>query len=70
MESTGRAILSELRGDSQTEEAEEFCIADIEEKSVPEKNLYFVKGVVDEITLEQANLCEVKTVIVSSDDRL
>ena len=37
---------------------------------MPEKSLYFVKGVVDEINLEQANLCEAKTVIVPGDDWL
>ena len=65
-----RSILKELRAASQTEEAQVILIADIEEKPVADEALYFVRGVVDEETLEQANLCEAKTVIVLGDDRL
>ncbi|NOQ46830.1 MAG: cag pathogenicity island protein Cag26 [Desulfobulbaceae bacterium] len=65
-----RAILKELRTDSQTEEAHVVLIADIDEKPVADESLYFVKGVVDDETLERANLCQAKTVIVLGDDRL
>ena len=63
-----RAIINELRADAQTESVALILIADIEEKPIDDANLFFVRGAVNEETLEKANLKKARTVIVLGDD--
>lgn len=63
-----RAIIKELRGDAQTENVPLVLIADIEEKPIDDDNLFFVRGAVNEETLEKANLKKARTVVVLGDD--
>ncbi len=63
-----KAILKELRADAQTENVPIVLVADIEEKPVDDSNLFFVRGAVNEETLEKANLKKASTVIVLGDD--
>lgn len=63
-----RAILKELRADAQTETVPIVLVADIEEKPVEDANLLFVRGAVNEETLEKANLKKACTVVVLGDD--
>ncbi len=65
-----KAILNELRADVETEDVAIVLIAAIDEKPVDDTNLFFVKGVVCEETLEKANLKNARTVIVLGDDSL
>ncbi|MEN8257412.1 MAG: ion channel [Thermodesulfobacteriota bacterium] len=65
-----RAILAELRADPHTAEAAIVLIADVEEKPLDDPHLFFVKGVVNEESLERANLNQAKTVVVLGDDQL
>ncbi len=65
-----RSILTELRADPQTAEAPIVLIADVEEKPVDDPLLFFIKGIVNEETLERAKLERAKTVVVLGDDRL
>ncbi len=65
-----RAILKELRADSQTEDAHIVLVADIEEKPVDDENLIFIRGVVSEEALESANLKKARTIIVLGDDNI
>ena len=63
-----KAIIKELRGDAQTENVPLVLIADIEEKPIDDDNLFFVRGAVNEETLEKANLKKARTVVVLGDD--
>jgi voltage-gated potassium channel len=63
-----RAIIKELRADAQTENTPLVLIADIEEKPIDDANLFFVRGTVNEETLEKANLQKARTVVVLGDD--
>ena len=63
-----RAIIKELRADVQTESTPLVLIADIEEKPIDDDNLFFVRGTVNEETLEKANLQKARTVVVLGDD--
>ena len=65
-----RSILAELRTDSKTRDSTIVLIADITEKPVDDPLLFFVKGQVNEETLEQANLSHARTVVVLGDDTL
>jgi len=65
-----KAVLKELRSDPQTVDQAVVLIADIEEKPVNDANLGFVRGVVNEETLEMANLEKASTIIILGDDRL
>ncbi len=63
-----RAILKELRADAQTENVPIVLVADIEENPVDDANFLFVRGAVNEETLEKANLKKASTVVVLGDD--
>ncbi|WP_456384976.1 potassium channel family protein [Desulfolithobacter sp.] len=65
-----RSILTELRADPHTAESPIVLIADEDEKPVDDPLLFFIRGVVNEETLERANLNRAKTVVVLGDDRL
>ena len=62
------AIIKELRAEAQTENTPLVLIADIEEKPIDDANLCFVRGTVNEETLEKANLQKARTVVVLGDD--
>jgi voltage-gated potassium channel len=63
-----RAIIKELRADTQTENIPLILIADIDEKPIDDDNLFFIRGSVNEETLEKANLKKARTVLVLGDD--
>jgi len=63
-----RAIIKELRADPQTKSTPLVLIADIEEKPIDDSNLFFIRGTVNEETLEKANLQKARTVVVLGDD--
>ena len=63
-----RAVIKELRGDAQTENVPLVLIANIEEKPIDDDNLFFIRGAVNEDTLEKANLKKARTVVVLGDD--
>ncbi len=63
-----RAIIKELRADTQTHNTPLVLIADIEEKPIDDDNLFFIRGTVNEETLEKANLQKARTVVVLGDD--
>ena len=65
-----RAILKELRTDAHTRNNNIVLIADEDEKPVDDDKLFFIKGSVNEETLEKANLNKAKTVVVLGDDKL
>lgn len=63
-----RAIIKELRADTQTQDVPLILIADIEEKPIDDANLFFVRGMVTEETLVKANLAKARTIVVLGDD--
>ena len=63
-----RAIIKELRADTQTQDVPLILIADIEEKPIDDDNLFFVRGMVTEETLVKANLAKARTIVVLGDD--
>jgi len=63
-----RAIIKELRADTQTENIPLILIADIDEKPIDDDNLFFIRGSVNEETLEKANLKKARTILVLGDD--
>lgn len=65
-----KAVLKELRSDPQTVDQPVVLIADIGEKPVSDANLGFVRGIVNEESLQMANLEEASTIIILGDDRL
>ena len=65
-----KAVLTELRADPRTADSPIVLIADVEENPVDDPLLFFVKGIVNNETLERANLEQAKTVVVLGDDRL
>ncbi|MEN8189035.1 MAG: ion channel [Thermodesulfobacteriota bacterium] len=65
-----KAVLHELRADAKTSDMPIVLIADIEEKPLSDDNLFFVRGQVNEETLEKANLDKARTVVVLGDDNL
>lgn len=65
-----KAILKELRSDALTESLPIVLVADIAEKPVEDENLFFIRGAVNEETLEKANLKHAKTIIVLGDDKV
>jgi voltage-gated potassium channel len=65
-----KAILKELRSDATTENVPIVLVADIPEKPVDDEDLVFIRGDVNEETLEKANLKEARTIIVLGDDNV
>lgn len=63
-----RAIIKELRADTQTKTIPLILIADIDEKPIDDDNLVFIRGSVNEETLEKANLKKARTILVLGDD--
>lgn len=65
-----RAILRELRTNKRTENSPIVLIANISEKPLDDDLLFFVRGNVDEESLNQANLKQARTVVVLGDDTI
>jgi len=65
-----REILREFRADPRIREAPIVLIADIAEKPLDDKKLYFIQGEVTEETLLQANLAKAGTVVILGDNSL
>lgn len=65
-----KAVLKELRSDSQTMDLPIVLIADVDQKPVSDSNLIFVRGVVNEETLKMANLEKASTIIILGDDEV
>jgi voltage-gated potassium channel len=65
-----KAVLKELRSDSQTKSQPIVLIADIDEKPIDDPLLVFVRGIVNEESLKKANLAEANTIIILGDDRV
>ena len=65
-----RQIIQKLRRNYRTRKTQIVLIADIENKPIDYGNLFFVKGSVNEETLQQANVKKAKTVIILGDDNL
>ncbi|MGD1914503.1 MAG: NAD-binding protein [Rivularia sp. (in: cyanobacteria)] len=73
-----KQIIQKLRGNSKTKNIPIVLIANIEDepivlienKSIDDPNLFFVKGEVNNETLKRANVEKVKTVIILGDDKL
>lgn len=63
-------ILNELHLKPETEKTNIVLIADIDKKPINDKHLFFVKGEVNDETLDKANLKKAKTVIILGDDNL
>ena len=65
-----KQILQKLRRNYRTKKTPIVLIADIENKPIDDDNLFFVKGSVNDETLQQANVKKAKTVIILGDDNL
>ena len=65
-----KSILKELRSDPHARELPIVLIADLEEKPVQDTNLVFIRGVVNEESLQMANLEEATTIIILGDDKM
>ena len=65
-----KEVIAEMRADKITESRPIVLIADLPEKPLDSKNVYFVSGAVNTETLEKANLSEAAVVMIISDDTL
>ncbi|AFY56251.1 K+ transport system, NAD-binding component [Rivularia sp. PCC 7116] len=65
-----RMIIDDLRLHPETKHKNIVLIADIDKKPTDDNLLYFVKGSVNQGTLEKANIKAAKIVVVLGDDRL
>ncbi len=65
-----RTVLQELRADPHVADAPIVLIADIEMKPIDDDDLHFIRGNVNEKTLERANLTNAKTVVILGDTSL
>lgn len=65
-----KQIVQELRKHDKTKQKPIVLIADIERKPLPDENLFFIKGQVNDETLNKAKLEDAKTVIILGDDKL
>ncbi|SDO72493.1 potassium channel family protein [Desulforhopalus singaporensis] len=64
------AVLKEVRADRKTRKVPVVLIADIDEKPVDDPLLIFVRGTVNEETLEKARLKNAATVVILGDDNV
>ncbi len=65
-----KEILHELHADHQGHEVPIVLIAEIDLKPIDNDNLYFIKGDLNEETLNRANLAQARTTIILGDDSL
>ncbi len=65
-----KAVLKELRSDPKSEKMPIVLIADIGEKPVDDPLLTFISGIVNEESLEMANLKQANTIIILGDDAI
>lgn len=65
-----RAILLELRSATQTKSTPIILIAEADNKPLEDRNLFFIRGNINDETLNRANVSQASTVIILGDDRL
>lgn len=65
-----RAVIKEFRSEKNSKEIPIVLIANIEEKPLDDPHLFFIKGSVNEESLEKANLKEATTVVVLGNDEI
>ena len=65
-----RSILLQFRSNISTRNTPIVLIAEMERRPMEDKNLFFIKGAVNDETLQRANLDRASTVIILGDDRL
>ncbi len=65
-----RAIIKELRADSQTKDTPVVLIADIDENPLADPDFHFIKGSVNEENLGKAGADQAATVVILGDDHL
>ncbi len=65
-----KAVIKELRSNPQTEILPIVLIADIEEKPVNDPEMIFISGIVNEESLQKANLEHASTIIILGDDEV
>lgn len=65
-----KEIIAEMRADKKTESHPIVLLADLPEKPLEQKNVYFVSGEVDDDNLKKAGLPDAAVVMLISDDRL
>lgn len=66
----GHDILAELRGDVKSSSAPIVLIAELPEKPTDDESVQFIRGPVDQATLEKANLQAAQAVILLSNEQL
>ncbi len=65
-----RSILLQFRSNISTRNTPIVLIAEMERRPIEDKNLFFIKGAVNDETLQRANIDRASTVIILGDDRL
>jgi voltage-gated potassium channel len=65
-----QVIIRELQSDPASTQSEIILIAEIESKPIEVEQISFIKGAVNDETLQRANLAEASTIIILGDDRL
>ncbi len=65
-----RSILLQFRSNISTRNTPIVLIAEMERRPMEDKNLFFIKGAVNDETLQRANIDRASTVIILGDDRL
>jgi voltage-gated potassium channel len=65
-----RSILLQFRSNISTRNTPIVLIAEMERRPIEDKNLFFIKGSVNDETLQRANIDRASTVIILGDDRL
>jgi len=65
-----RSILLQFRSNISTINTPIVLIAEMERRPIEDKNLFFIKGAVNDETLQRANIDRASTVIILGDDRL
>jgi voltage-gated potassium channel len=65
-----RSILLQFRSNISTRNTPIVLIAEMDRRPIEDKNLFFIKGAVNDETLQRANIDRASTVIILGDDRL
>ncbi|NJK63929.1 MAG: hypothetical protein HC921_15705 [Synechococcaceae cyanobacterium SM2_3_1] len=65
-----QVIIRELQSDPTSTQSEIILIADVESKPIEVEQVSFIKGTVNDETLQRANLAQASTIIILGDDRL
>ncbi len=65
-----RSILLQFRSNLATKNTPIVLIAEMERRPMEDRNLFFIRGAVNDETLTRANIHQARTVIILGDDRL